>query len=475
MLLAASLLAVVMVVGLLGFWLGRQQSSPAPQSERQALYWYDPMAPDTHFDKPGKSPFMDMDLVPRYAGEPEAPPGVAINPGVVQNLGIRLAPVERTAKGATTRASGIVTFNDRALATMQARQDGFVERSYGRAVGDIVQAGDPLVDLRVPAWAGAIAEYLALRDGADPALLEAARRRLGSLGIPDAAVQIAERQGAAPATFTIRAPVSGALVSLDARPGAALNAGAPIAAISGLSPVWLVASVPQGSTGATKPGTAAVIRFPAFPGEDFKGRIEAILPAANAINRTVEVRVVLDNRGGRLRPGMSGDVTLSAISGPDALTVPSEAVIRTGLRNIVIVSRTSGLFEPVEVTLGAAIGDRLEIKSGVSEGQQVIASGQFLIDSEANLTGVLERLRGAKAAATPPVYESTGQVTAVDAKGVTIAHAPVAALNWPEMTMTFGWGDLPHDIAVGDPVAFSFRKDPAGYVLTAILKTGAPR
>jgi Cu(I)/Ag(I) efflux system membrane fusion protein len=474
-LLGAGFILVVTTVGVLGFWLGRQQPSASSQSERQVLYWYDPMVPDTHFDKPGKSPFMDMDLVPRYAGEPEGPSGVTINPGVLQNLGIRVAPVERTSTGATTRASGTLAFNDRALATVQAKQDGFVERSYGRAAGDTVGVGDPLVDVRVPVWSGAIAEYLVLRDGSDPALAEAARRRLGSLGVPNEATQAAERQGVAPVTFTIRAPVSGALVSLEARPGAALAAGAPVATISGLSPVWLVVSVPQGSIGVTKSGTAASIRFPAFPGQDFEGRVDAVLPAANAANRTVEVRIALDNRSGRLRPGMTGDVTFSAAPAGEALTVPSEAVIRTGLRNLVIVSRPDGSFEPVEVTLGSAIGNRLEIMSGVAEGQQVVASGQFLIDSEANLTGVLERLRGASTAAPPAVYESTGRVTAVDGNGVTIAHAPVAALSWPEMTMAFGWGDLSHDIAVGDMVAFSFRKGGAGYVLTAIAKTGAPR
>ncbi len=471
----AGFLLTVVVVGPLGFWLGGQQFSAASQSERPVLYWYDPMVPETHFDEPGKSPFMDMDLVPRYAGEPDAPSGVAINPGVVQNLGIRFALVERTSTGATIRASGILAFNDRTLATVQAKQDGFVERSHGRAVGDTVRAGDPLVDLRVPAWSGAVAEYLSLRDGSDPTLAEAARRRLGALGVPSEAVQAAEREGAAPTVFTIRAPVSGAIGSLDARPGAALGAGASIATINGLSPVWLVVSVPQGSLGAIKAGSAADIRFPAFPGEDFSGRVDAILPAANIANRTVEVRIALENRDGRLRPGLTGDVSLSATSGGDALSVPSEAVIRTGLRNLVIVARPDGSFEPVEVMLGAAVGSRLEIKTGISEGQQVVASGQFLIDSEANLTGVLERLRDAKADATPAVYKSTGRVTAIDANGVAIAHAPVAVLNWPEMTMSFGWGGLPHDIAVGDTVAFSFRKGGAGYVLSAIARTGAPQ
>jgi Cu(I)/Ag(I) efflux system membrane fusion protein len=262
-------------------------------------------------------------------------------------------------------------------------------------------------------------------------------------------------------------------VSLEARNGSALGAGASIATISGLSPVWLVVSVPQGSIGATKAGTAATVRFPAFPGEDFAGRVDAILPGANAANRTIEVRITLDNRDGRLRPGMTGEVTLSAVPGHDALTAPSEAVIRTGLRNLVIVSQGDGRFEPVEVTLGAAIGDRLEITSGVSEGQQVVASGQFLIDSEANLSGVLERLRGV--ASAPVIYESTGRVTAIDAKGVTIAHAPVPQLNWPDMTMAFGWGVVERNIVVGDNVAFAFRKSQSGFELTSLRKTGDAR
>lgn len=472
-LLGAGFLLIVPLVGVFGFWLGRQQPAIVPHGERQVLYWYDPMVPDTHFDKPGKSPFMDMDLVPRYAGEPETTAGVAINPGVVQNLGIRLASVERRSTGAVTRASGVLAFNDRALSTVHAKQDGFVERGHGKAVGDIVQAGDALVDLRVPAWSGAIAEYLALRGGSDPALADAARRRLGALGVPNDAVQVAEQRGAAPSSFTIRAPASGALVSLDARPGAALGAGASVATISGLSPVWLVVSVPQGSIGATKAGTAATARFPSFPKEDFLGRVDVVLPGANAANRTIEARIVLDNRDGRLRPGMTGEVTLSATSEHDVLTAPSEAVIRTGLRNLVIVSQGDGKFEPVEVTLGVAVGDRLQITSGVSEGQQVVASGQFLIDSEANLSGVLERLRGASSA--PVIYESTGRVTAIDANGVTIAHAPVPQLNWPDMTMAFGWGAIERNIAVGDTVAFAFRKIASGFELTSLRKTGDPQ
>lgn len=477
-LIAAIALAALGTVGVVGFWFGSQQTTmqtSAGSGGGDVLYWYDPMVPDQHFDKPGKSPFMDMQLVPRYAGDTAGARSVPIDPGVVQNLGIRIASVERGAASTGVRASGALVYNGRAVAIVDAKQDGFVERSRGRAVGDIVKAGDPLVDLRVPAWTAALAEYLSLRGSADPALVQAARRRLGMLGVPTDAVAAAESGAASPTVFTVRAPISGALVALDARDGMALTAGAPIASITGLSPVWLVVSVPQASLGSLAIGDASSAKFPAFPGEQFNGRIEAILPGANLANRTVEVRVALQNRDGRLRPGMTGDVAFTGAAFRQALTIPAEAVIRTGQRTVVIVARDGGGFEPTDVTLGAALGDRLEIASGLSEGQRVVASGQFLIDSEANLTGVLERLRGASAMTPMADYEATGKVTAIDASGVTIAHSPVPRLNWPEMTMAFGWGDLAHDVVVGDEVVFSFRKGGAGYVLTSLAKTGAPR
>src|SRR5690348_4656496 len=159
MLVVTAGIALALVVGVaIGLWLAPRPSMET-QPGREVLYWYDPMVPDQHFDKPGKSPFMDMQLVPRYAGDPEPKPGVRIDPGVAQNLGVRFATVEKVAIRDTVTASGVIAFNDRNAAVVQAKQGGFVDRSYRRAVGDIVQAGAPLVDLRVPEWTRALAEY----------------------------------------------------------------------------------------------------------------------------------------------------------------------------------------------------------------------------------------------------------------------------------------------------------------------------
>ena len=472
--------AVAIVVGLaliaggvgIGFLLAQRPSMEAAgptETGKQVLYWYDPMVPDQHFDKPGKSPFMDMQLVPRYAGEPEVKPGVRIDPGVVQNLGVRLATVEKAPVKNSIAASGVIAFNKRDVAVVQAKQGGFVERSHRRAVGDIVQAGDALVDLRAPEWTGALAEYLALSKGSDATLADAAGRRLAMLGVPADAIRNAEANGAAPSTFTIRAPITGALTSLDAREGMAVEPGATIASINGMSPVWLVASVPQGSAGRLKAGGQATAIIPAYPGETFSGKIESVLPSANSASRAVEVRVALPNPGGRLRPGMTGEVSLVDDEPRQALFVPSEAVIRTGRRTLVIAVLEDGRFAPTEVEVAPASGNHTEIVSGLTEGQRIVASGQFLIDSEASLSGVIARLEASSPAAQGEPYAASGRVTAIDSKGVTIAHTPVERLNWPAMTMQFAWGPGgPKTLTVGDEVDFTFKKGSAGYVIETI-------
>jgi Cu(I)/Ag(I) efflux system membrane fusion protein len=470
---AAAALGLIAVGVAVGVWIIPREAPARDADTRQVLYWYDPMVPDQHFEKPGKSPFMDMQLIPRHAGEPEAAPGVRIDPGMTQNLGVRVVAVERGPVTTTIRASGVIDYNGRDVAVVQARQGGFVDRSWRRAPGDVITAGDPLVDLRVPDWTAALAEYLALRQG-DNAIARAARQRLVMLGVSDSVVATAESQGRAPAVFTIRAPITGALTALDARDGMTIAPGAAIATINGLTPVWLTVSVPQAAAAPLQRGDRAVTRLAAFPGETVTGRIEAVLPSANAASRTVEVRVALPNPSGRFRPGMSGDVELSDATPRQALLVPSQAVIRTGKRTVVIVEASAGRFEPVEITMGASMGDRTEVISGLGEGQRVVVSGQFLIDSEASLTGVIARLSASPMANQP--LAAHGKVAAIDAAGVTLVHGPVAALNWPAMTMTFRWsasGATP--LKVGDEVDFTFHKEGADFVIDTLTRAAGAK
>jgi Cu(I)/Ag(I) efflux system membrane fusion protein len=361
---------------------------------RQPLYWYDPMQPGQHFDKPGKSPFMDMQLVPRYAdegGESEAG-GLKIDPTIVQNLGIRFTHVERGTLPQTVDAVGTVGFNQRDIAIIQARSNGFVTRVYARAPGDLIGQGAPIADLLVPEWAGAQTEFLALLKSSDHDLIEAARQRLVLLGMPAELIAHVEVTRELRTTVTIRSPLAGMIDALEAREGMTLAAGATLAKINGLATAWIEAAVPEAQGALTQLGRRVEARLTAYPGQRFTGRVIGVLPQANAETRTVRVRIELDNLGGRLRPGMFAEVRLDNCEPTPVLSVASEAIIRTGTRAVVIVAGEQNRFIPTEVQAGADVDGKTVIVKGLTEGQTVVASGQFLIDSEARLKGILARL-----------------------------------------------------------------------------------
>jgi Cu(I)/Ag(I) efflux system membrane fusion protein len=383
------------------------RAASAPAAERQVLYWYDPMVPTQKFDKPGKSPFMDMQLVPRYADEAAAPgatpdsaPALTVSTQARQALGLRLAQVERGPVVAVVEAVGTVQLNERDISIVQARTAGFVERVYGRAPGDVVAAGTPLVDLMNPDWLGAQQEYLAVKATGDAALAQAARQRLLLLGMSTTVVDELDRSGRAVALQTVTAPAGGVITELAVRNGMAVAPGMTLVRINGLATVWLEAALPEALAAPLRPGQPVEARFPALPGEVVKGRIAAILPEANRETRTLRLRIELPNPGQRLRAGLFAQVNLQGAQ-REALTVPAEAVIRTGRRALVYLSEAEGRYRPVEVEIGEQVGERIVIRSGLAVGQQVVASGQFLIDSEASLQGVMARAPAPVAPAAP--------------------------------------------------------------------------
>ena len=478
-----------------GYWLAAHRADtegtaamadPAANAanDRKVLYWYDPMVPNQHFDKPGKSPFMDMQLVAKYADEGGDVASVKIDPGVAQNLGLRLAKVERGALTAPAVAVGNVQWNERQVAVVQTRTAGFVERVYGRAPGDVIAKGAPLVDLLVPDWAGAQTEFLALRQAGDVALTQAARERLKLLGMPAELVAQVEAEGQARSLFTITAPIAGVIQSLDVRAGMSLAAGMPLAKINGLDPVWLEAAVPEALAGKVGVGTPVSAALAAYPGQRLTGKVITVLPETNPDSRTVRVRVELANHDRRLRTGMFAQISLMADTGVEALLVPSEAVIRTGTRNVVLLSLDGGRFQPVEVKLGQEAGGKIAVLGGLREGQRVVASGQFLIDSEASLKGVLARLSEgagnstvtpAAASASSPLHEADGKVESISGNEITLSHGPVKSLGWGAMTMPFQLArpDLSTGIKPGDRVHFGFRQGDGSYVIEQVNKFGS--
>lgn len=493
--------AIALVAGAAGFGAARltpsaPRPSPAAAEGRQILYWYDPMLPAERYPGPGKSS-MGMELIPKYADEAAAGSGVRIDPQRAQNLGVRLAMAERGTLPGGLAATGIVGFSERDVAVVQARAGGFVQRVYARAPGDVIGAGAPLADILVPEWAGAQGEFLAVRRAGDPALVAAARQRLQLLGMPPALIAAVERSGRVRNVVTVTTPSGGVIRTLGVRQGMTVAAGQTLAEVNGLGRVWLDAAVPEAQAAALRPGQPAAATLAAYPGETFRGRVAVVLPEAQAQTRTLTARIELPNPGGRLRPGMFASVQLGGEERP-ALLVPTEALVRTGRRTLVMVARDGGRYLPAEVRTGREAGGRTEILSGLAEGEKVVASGQFLIDSEASLAGVTPRPAVAPPpvapapAASPPdpsakapaahvhepapaaLHRAQGRVEQVAAGSVTLSHDPIPSLGWPAMTMAFPLArpGLAAGLQPGDRIAFSVEETAQGPLVRELSKGG---
>jgi Cu(I)/Ag(I) efflux system membrane fusion protein len=365
---------------------------------KRVLYWHDPMVPGQRFDKPGKSPFMDMQLVPVYADSSDESK-VAISSRVQQNLGVRVAEVKVGTLTSAVEAVGSVAYNERDVVVVQARSNGFLERLYVRAPLDPVRKGQPLAELHVPDWVAAQEEYLtAKRIGAQSAagslagLAEGARQRMRLAGMSDAQIAVVEASGKVQTRVTITAPISGVVGELNAREGMTVMTGAPLFRLNGLSTVWVNAELPEGLAAQVRPGNSVEARASALPGVVFHGTVSAIVPEVSAATRTIKARIELANPQGQLLPGMFATVNFTPQARKETLLVPSEAVIQTGKRSVVVAVLGDGRFASVDVELGLESNGQTEIRKGLQAGQKVVVSGQFLVDSEANLKAAARRM-----------------------------------------------------------------------------------
>ncbi len=509
---ATTLIATVFILGAagaggyalysLGMSRGMQMSAPAsggtdkgaPQkagesdsnSGKKVLYWHDPMSPGQKFDKPGKSPFMDMQLVPVYAGSGGDEGSVSISPRVQQNLGIRLGEVTRGALAPPFEAVGSVAYNERDVVVVQARSNAFVERLLVRAPLDAVRKGQPLAELYAPDWVAAQEEYFTVKRMAETSasiasLLDGARQRMRLAGMTEDHIRLVESTGKVHSRMTITAPIGGVIAELAAREGMTVMAGAPLFRISGIGTVWVNAEVPESQAGLVRPGNPVEARTPALPGAVFKGRVTAILPEVSAATRTLKARIEVANPGGKLVPGMFATVSFTPSTRKDALLVPTEAVIQTGKRTVVIVADSKGSFRPVDVEIGVESNGQTEIRKGLEAGQKIVVSGQFLVDSESSLRATTARMGEAPAAETAKggaaTHRGQGKVESITKDEVTLSHGPIPSLQWGPMTMGFKLPatGAPKELKAGDTISFEIRqmKDGAFEIVSIVPAAGA--
>jgi Cu(I)/Ag(I) efflux system membrane fusion protein len=388
---------------------GEENNAPPPAAPPTAgkskiLYYRNPMGlPDTSLVP--KKDSMGMDYIPVYEGEAADETGsVKIGLAKVQKLGVQSAPIERRVLRRTIRAVGTVQPDERRLFIVNTKFDGWIEKLYVNATGQTVQRGQPLMEIYAPELVVAEREYLlawrSLHElaGAGPdirssarQLAEAALQRLSNWDISADQVKRLQRDGTVARTLTLRAPADGAVMEKMAIEGMHFTAGDPLYRIADLSTVWVTADVFEQDIGMLRRGQDAAITVNAYPGTEFGGKVDFVYPTVSQETRTGKVRIVVANADGRLKTGMYGNVAVeSAVGDRPVLAVPESAVIDSGTRQVVLIERGEGTFEPREVKLGAHADGFYEVREGLTGGERVVVSANFLIDAESNLRAALK-------------------------------------------------------------------------------------
>ena len=440
--LGALVLATSFATGIAFERLYLNASVGSDNDGEKILYWVAPMDPNFRKDGPGKSP-MGMDLVPVYEGaEPSGDPAeVKLSAQEVNAIGVRTAVARVEPIAPFIDTVGFVTYDEDATSHVHARIAGWVEDIRVKAVGDPVKAGQPLFEVYGP------------------------RQERETV----------DRVGQAAEFLQVTAPQSGVITSLSASEGMYLQPGVRALSITDLSSVWVLADVFERDIGRLTEGMKAEARFDPLPNEVFVGEVDYIYPELDQKTRTLTVRLRFKNEDGRLKPNMYGRIKLEADNNREAVTVPSEAIIRTGRAERVILKTGEGVFKPRLITTGLrdgfGSGGRTEIVQGLNAGEEVVASAQFLIDSESALSAGMTRMAPTDA----EQVSGKGKLVSVNdnRNTVTIAHTSIAALDWPEMSTEFALrnGVKLERVNVGEDVRFSLSRGSDG--LLSLTKIGS--
>lgn len=369
-------------------------TSPAAQSaEPTPLYWVAPMDPNFRRDQPGKSP-MGMDLVPVYAEDDAAQDEslVQVSPQVENNLGVRTAVVQRSPLAPEVDTVGYIQFDEDTLHHVHTRVDGWIEKLHVAAVGDPVTRGEVLFELYSPALLNAQQEYLSALAGGNQSLIAASRERLLLLGMSATQLEKLHSSRKASRTVNYLSPMDGIVSALNVRHGMFVDPSTEVLAVGRLDSVWVIAEVLERQIAWLETGLPVTMTVDGYPGESWQGTVELVYPELDAKSRTVRVRIRFDNEDGRLRPNMFANLVIEASDKQQRLHIPRAALIRGGQKDRAVVALGDGKYRSVLVRAGMEAGDRVEVLEGLADGDRVVTSAQFLIDSESNIDAESERL-----------------------------------------------------------------------------------
>jgi Cu(I)/Ag(I) efflux system membrane fusion protein len=387
----------VLVTLIIGLLLGREWSRQLDDivdtpADREILYWVAPMDPNFRREEPGKSP-MGMDLVPVYADEVANKPGVVrIDPTLVNNLGVRTAIAERGILHRRIETVGYIGYDEDTLQHVHTRVDGWIEKLATTATGDPVKKGQQLFELYSPTLVNAQQEFLAALSSNNEGLKNASRERLAALGVTDREINRLEEERKVSQRIRVYAESDGVIAQLGIREGMFVTPATEVMSIAQLDRVWVVAEVFERQSAWVEPGQAATVELDYLPGTTLRGTVDYVNPELDPKTRTLKVRLRFDNEGARLLPNMFARVVIDGSPIRNIVHVPREAVIRGGISSRVVIDLGGGRFESRKVLIGIESDDRVAIRRGLKEGERVVTSAQFLIDSESNVESALERM-----------------------------------------------------------------------------------
>lgn len=363
----------------------------AADEDKEILYWVAPMDPNYRRDKPGKSP-MGMDLIPFYATDSESGSSVSISPSVVQNLGVRTRAAERATLWRGIDTVGYVDYDESKVSHIHLRTEGWIEKLAIESEGDRVKKGDFLFDVYSPKLVNAQEELVTALSSGNKGLIQASRERLSALGISEAQIRQLEKTRKVKQRISIYAPQDGVVSDLPVREGMFVQPSMKVMTLGDLSSIWILAEVFERQAAWVALGQSAEVTLSYLPGEIWQGKVEYIYPDLDPVTRTLKVRLRFDNPGESLKPNMYANVKIYGGPKHDVIVIPLEGLIRTGRNQRVIIDLGEGRFAAQQVLAGIESGDYVEIIKGVEQGDRIVVSGQFLIDSEASMRGSLMRM-----------------------------------------------------------------------------------
>jgi len=478
LILVAFVAGVVFGPRLPGTSLGNKSAAKEVSTEKKVLYWVAPMDPNFRKDKPGKSP-MGMDLVPVYEDSSGDSDAVTISPSVEHNLGVRTEKARVRPLWRRIEATGYVGFDETRISHINTRVPGWIVSLRVDAEGERVSRGDLLFEFYSPELVNAQKEYLQALQRGGSRLLGGAKEKLRALGMIPSEISSLEKRGTASENIKIVAPQDGIVASLSVREGMYIQPNTKIMSLADLSSVWLQAEVFESQADWVATGQAAEARLDYMPDAEFSGQVDYVYPVLDPATRTLRVRLRFDNPSERLKPNMYARVSIYGRLKPNALSIPREALIPAPGRDRVVVALGDGQFHVTEVMTGLESGEFVEILAGISEGDEIVTSSQFLIDSEASLAGSIKRLESVDL--SPDKREvhavfASGRVEEInlEQQRIRVSHGPIDVLGWPSMTMVFDvkQGVDLGKVVVGQDIRFALVQEQAGEYAMSQLYSG---